>query len=319
MKPINLKLKGLNSYIDEQEIDFESLCSKGLFGIFGPTGCGKSTILDGITIALYGAQGMARDTKDFINTETNKAVIKYVFSLKNNDGTKVYDISRSFKNSKTGVSNDMAKLVVSDTNGELIEVLDKAKEVNLYLEDLLGLTAADFMRSVVLPQGKFSEFLKLKDADRRRMIERLLNLQEFGIKLADKIKKQKESLKSRLEHLDGNISALTSDDEESIEEIEKEVKNLSEELKNTEKEYKEFTIYFEKIKELYKKTNELDDLTKKISTLDENKSHIEELKILLQDISRLDSSNNFTRNAISCIDRAKKFIDCILQKVGFLI
>lgn len=281
MKPINLKLKGLNSYMDEQEIDFESLCSKGLFGIFGPTGCGKSTILDGITIALYGAQGMARDTKDFINTETSKAVIKYVFSLKNNEGTRVYEISRSFKNSKTGVSNDMAKLLVSDDNGELIEVLDKAKEVNTYLEDLLGLTAADFMRSVVLPQGKFSEFLKLKDAERRRMIERLLNLQEFGIKLADKIKKQKESLKSRLEHLEGNISALSSEDDESIEELEKEVKYLSENLKNTEKEYKEFNTYLEKIKELYKKTNELNELINKLSSLDEKIAYIENLKILL--------------------------------------
>jgi len=281
MKPINLKLKGLNSYIDEQEIDFESLCSKGLFGIFGPTGCGKSTILDAVTIALYGAQGMARDTKDFINTETEKAVIKYVFSLKNNEGTRVYEISRSFKNSKTGVSNDMAKLVVSDASGDLIEVLDKAKEVNTYLEDLLGLTADDFMRSVVLPQGKFSEFLKLKDAERRRMIERLLNLQEFGVKLADKIKKQKDALKTRIEHLDGNISALNSDGEESIEDIENEVKTLTENLETTSNEYKEFCVYLEKIKELYKKTNELNELTIKLSSFDKKSNYIDNLKSLL--------------------------------------
>ncbi|MGB3367104.1 MAG: AAA family ATPase, partial [Acidaminobacteraceae bacterium] len=278
MKPINLKLKGLNSYTDEQEIDFESLCSKGLFGIFGPTGCGKSTILDAITIALYGAQGMARDTKDFINTETEKAVIKYVFSLKNNYGTRLYEISRSFKNSKTGVSNDMAKLLVSDASGELIEVLDKAKEVNAYLEDLLGLTADDFMRSVVLPQGKFSEFLKLKDAERRRMIERLLNLQEFGVKLADKIKRQKEYLKSKIENLDGNINALSLDNEYSIEDVEKEAKILDEKLEITNVEYKEFSIYLDKVKELYKKTNNLNDLTKKLSSFDEKLNYIDKLK-----------------------------------------
>ena len=54
MKPIKLKIKGLNSFIEAQEINFEILTQKGLFGIFGPTGSGKSTILDGITLALYG-------------------------------------------------------------------------------------------------------------------------------------------------------------------------------------------------------------------------------------------------------------------------
>ena len=54
MRPIKLKIKGLNSFIEEQTIDFEKLTDCGLFGIFGPTGSGKSTILDGITLALYG-------------------------------------------------------------------------------------------------------------------------------------------------------------------------------------------------------------------------------------------------------------------------
>ena len=46
MRPLQLKLKGINSYREEQVIDFETLTSQGLFGIFGPTGSGKSTILD---------------------------------------------------------------------------------------------------------------------------------------------------------------------------------------------------------------------------------------------------------------------------------
>lgn len=49
MRPLQLKLKGINSYREEQVIDFETLTSQGLFGIFGPTGSGKSTILDAMT------------------------------------------------------------------------------------------------------------------------------------------------------------------------------------------------------------------------------------------------------------------------------
>ena len=53
MRPIELKIKGINSYREEQVINFSQLTSQGFFGIFGPTGSGKSTILDAITLALY--------------------------------------------------------------------------------------------------------------------------------------------------------------------------------------------------------------------------------------------------------------------------
>lgn len=65
MKPIRLEIDGINSYSKKQLIDFEELTSRGLFGIFGNTGSGKSTILDAITLALYG--NIARSSKDFIN------------------------------------------------------------------------------------------------------------------------------------------------------------------------------------------------------------------------------------------------------------
>ena len=60
MRPIKLMIEGLNSFIEKQTIDFEDLTSEGFFGIFGPTGSGKSSILDGITLALYG--NIARKT-----------------------------------------------------------------------------------------------------------------------------------------------------------------------------------------------------------------------------------------------------------------
>ena len=66
MRPLQLKLTGINSYREEQIIDFETLTSQGLFGIFGPTGSGKSSILDAMTLALYAK--LPRDTKNFINT-----------------------------------------------------------------------------------------------------------------------------------------------------------------------------------------------------------------------------------------------------------
>lgn len=72
MKPIELRLAGLQSYRDEQRIDFEKLCETGLFGIFGPTGSGKSSILDAVTLALYGkVERAAGGTQGILNQMEN--------------------------------------------------------------------------------------------------------------------------------------------------------------------------------------------------------------------------------------------------------
>ena len=79
MRPIRLEISGLNSYIEKQVIDFSELTSRGLFGIFGKTGSGKSTILDAITIAMYG--NISRNTKEFINSACKEAVVNYEFEI----------------------------------------------------------------------------------------------------------------------------------------------------------------------------------------------------------------------------------------------
>ena len=85
MRPIWIKIKGLNSFLEPQEIDFQELTGEGLFGIFGPTGSGKSSILDGITLALYGTT--ARNSTNFIHVSTDKALVDYIFSVKEFSGT----------------------------------------------------------------------------------------------------------------------------------------------------------------------------------------------------------------------------------------
>ncbi len=81
MRPLKLTLRGINSYRKEQTIDFEALTSAGLFGIFGPTGSGKSSILDAITLALYAR--LPRSTKNFININEETAAVSFLFSYHN--------------------------------------------------------------------------------------------------------------------------------------------------------------------------------------------------------------------------------------------
>ena len=205
MKPIKLELMGLNSYIEKQVVDFEKLTSRGLFGIFGSTGSGKSTILDAITIALYG--NIPRDASDYINTACDKAVVKFEFEIGSKNNRSRYFVERTIKNTPSG-GTKTARVLLGEIkqDGDINVLGDKVGEVKNKIEEIIGLTSDDFTRSVVLPQGKFSEFLKLQDRDRRKMLERIFNLEKYGDKLSTKVKSRRYEAKEKITNLNGKLS-----------------------------------------------------------------------------------------------------------------
>ena len=184
MKPIFLKFRGINSYEEEFCVDFESLAKDGIFGIFGPTGSGKSTILDAITLALYGK--VPRHNKNthssFINTASETAEVHFVFEAAMRVGGKSrFEIHRVYKrNNKGGVN--VSKCLFRLTDGDILADR-KEGEVNAAINAAVGLSYDDFTRSVFLPQGKFNEFMFLDSKDRGKMLERLFDLEEFGERL----------------------------------------------------------------------------------------------------------------------------------------
>ena len=151
MKPLTLTLRGINSYRKEQVIDFNRLTSAGLFGIFGPTGSGKSTILDAITLALYAR--LPRSTKNFIHINEQTAAVSFVFSITTTT-THRYKVERSFRYHKgtSGATVRNVSGVLADITGESPLILaDRPTKVTQECTRLLGLTADDFMRT-----GQFS-------------------------------------------------------------------------------------------------------------------------------------------------------------------
>ena len=198
MRPIELTIKGINSYSEEQTVDFSALMREGVFGIFGPTGSGKSTILDGITLALYGE--LARKSKNFIHAGAESGSVSFTFSITEKD-TRTYRVYRTFKVKKDTGYSVAAKarlcelLMPENEAGEYHEVVleDSISGVKERIQKIVGLEFEDFTRTVVLPQGKFSEFLKLSGTDRNQMLERLFHLYDYGIALMDKVKKKQLS------------------------------------------------------------------------------------------------------------------------------
>jgi exonuclease SbcC len=276
MKPIKLKIKGLNSFIESQEINFEKLTDKGLFGIFGPTGSGKSTILDGITLALYGE--VSRKSTNFMNTNCDSLNISFEFQISAKE-IKRYRVDREFKRDRKteSVKSKSAKIIDITAEEEII-LEEGSKLVNKKCEEIIGLKLEDFTRTVVLPQGKFSEFLKLEGKDRRNMLERLFNLQKYGdnlsIKLNSKIKTERE--KSNV--LEGELKAYQDISDEIFNEKTKDLAQKKEQCDKSQNELKLLEDRFNKGKELWDIQKELKDQLHKEKELKEKSEEINESK-----------------------------------------
>ncbi|MFZ5943112.1 MAG: AAA family ATPase [Bacillota bacterium] len=225
MKPIHLIIAGLNSFREQQEIDFTSLCEAGVFGIFGPTGSGKSTVLDAITLALYGKVERAKGaTSGIINQNEEKAYVGFTFEI----GDRKFSAERSYKKSSDGSINQQSCRLMEFMEDEPQVIADKKREVDEKIQGILGLTSEDFTRAVVLPQGKFQEFLTLQGAERRKMLQRIFNLEKYGEQLIQNIKNRLNHTKINEEKIRGRQSELGDASPEAIEHL---TENLAQETK----------------------------------------------------------------------------------------
>lgn len=211
MRPISLKVSGLQSYRQMQEIDFTELCETGLFGIFGPTGSGKSSLLDAITLAMYGkVERAVNGTQGILNHSEDALQVSFTFELLSAAGPRRYRVERRFK--RTGdhtVSNTISRFIEIGEDGETVTA-DKLADVTRCVEDKIGLKMDDFTRAVVLPQGKFAEFLSLRGADRRQMLQRLFHLEQYGDVLGQKLSRRAKENEAALQSVAAEQQGLGS-------------------------------------------------------------------------------------------------------------
>lgn len=284
MKPIRLSLAGLHSFRQRQEIDFEQLCAGGIFGIFGPTGSGKSTILDAITLALYGkVERASNHTQGIMNQAEDELIVSFTFDLKHAQGTRRYTVERSYKRSnEISIRNSIARIIKEDLeSGEKTVLADKSSDVDKAVEQLLGLSSTDFLRAVVLPQGKFAEFLALKGVERRQMLQRLFQLEQYGEKLNQRVKQRVQSMQQEEEKLSAEIQGLGDASEPAVKAAEKAYTEAKLSYSKQEQEWQAFEKQFEEQKQLYQWTVE------KAQYLSEEQSLLQQLPDIEQQENKL--------------------------------
>lgn len=260
MRPKLLEIEGLQSFKEKQRIDFEKLGETGLFGIFGPTGSGKSTVLDAITLALYGRVKRAeRGTQGIINTGMDTAFVSFTFELLKENQRRTYRVDRSFQRKK-GTENScepkVVRLVEMTETGE-IPISDRTTDVTRSVEALLGLNHDDFTRAVVLPQNSFQEFLLLENSKKREMLERIFYLEEYGKGLLDKLSRKIFGIKSRMDVLSGKLSEFADATDEALQLSEKEMKAAETERKRIEKEFRLLDARHSESREVWQLVREL--------------------------------------------------------------
>jgi exonuclease SbcC len=173
MRPLELEVEGFTAFRERTTVDFRDA---ELFALSGPTGAGKSSVIDAITFALYGSvarYGDRRLVSPLISQGKVEARVRLDFAV----GDERFRVARVVRATGKGATTKEARLERLGPAGESVETLaGDADGVSEAVGRLLGLTFEHFNTCVVLPQGEFARFLHEKPADRQDLLVELLGL-----------------------------------------------------------------------------------------------------------------------------------------------
>lgn len=271
MKPIRLELKEFGPYKDEI-IEWDKIINEPIFLITGKTGSGKSTLFDAITYALYNKTTGGKDIASLrIKTaaDKDKTQVNFDFELSG----KRYRIERTLAYLKTGNKNlTSGKVVLMEYNSEKQDIIaTKEQEVKEKIEELIGLDDKQFCQIIILPQGKFKEFLLSKSSEKKETLRSLFNtyfyqkfvdlVQEQAKNLDSKHKQKEKELITRFEQfdIDGELTKFEFLKDENFEEINNLILSQENEIKLEKKEQVKLEKNLQNVKDNFIELSKLND------------------------------------------------------------
>ncbi len=148
--------------------------------------------------------------------------------------------------------------------------------MNKAVEKIIGLSFGDFTRTVVLPQGKFSEFLNLRGAERRSMLERIFDLEKYGSLLAQKLKSEKAEVNGQLNSVNSKIEVYGDISEEIYIQKEKELKFSREELEKISEELASVKKKAEETENIFSIINKIKECESELKEIENGKKSIDD-------------------------------------------
>ena len=227
MRIIDLHIKNLNSLRVEKSIHFldAPLGNTGLFAIVGDTGSGKTTVLDAITLALYGrVPRHDKNPSEVLSYGATEAYAQVVFETGDHRYLAEWSVRRARGKMDGNLQTPKRKLSEFDPGKqEYIPIAESVKEVDFLVSERTGLDYDRFLRSVLLSQGEFAAFLKAKAQERSELLERITGLDIYTdiSKAAFERHKQEENTLRDLNLRKENLQLLTGEEKKALKEEKK--------------------------------------------------------------------------------------------------
>jgi len=260
MKIISIKFLNLNSLKGEHEIRFDRppFNESGLFAITGPTGAGKTTILDAITVALYGrVHRHNKDVFEMMTRHTGESYAEVEFEVKD----KLYRSKWSVRRSRGKADGQLQtpKMELADAVTGTIIVNHPVNEVKEEIVKIAGLDYSQFLRSVMLSQGDFTRFLKADENERSELLEKITDTGIYSQISVAAFERAREE-RSKLDLLHGKLNdvPLLKEEERQVYSDELAALNASEHIfKQQETELREKISWLVNLGKLEKRRLEL--------------------------------------------------------------